>query len=224
MPGGVVVRRGEYLERAVVLPGEPALEGLFHRGRRPPGLVFAPSHPARGGGMESPLIAELAWRLTRAGHPTLRFNYPGVGASGGDFDASTLDAAVARAVEHLQACAPGEVAGIGVGLGGARLLSRLSSMGAGPLVWVMPDLEVAWPPSHAEGCEVTLVLAAESPPELVARAEAWAADGARGAVRWVPGADPSFRRGLVTLGKVVEEILHPPGLVELDASSSDLVE
>src|SRR5438045_9499120 len=33
--------------------------------------------------MTVPVIAELAWAITRAGHPTLRFDYRGVGASQG---------------------------------------------------------------------------------------------------------------------------------------------
>ncbi|MCK6552090.1 alpha/beta hydrolase, partial [Myxococcota bacterium] len=72
-----MVRRGEYLERAVVVPGAAApIEGLFHRGSKAPPAVFAPPHPSAGS-MEAPVVAELAWAVTRAGHATLRFNYPG---------------------------------------------------------------------------------------------------------------------------------------------------
>src|SRR5436853_5330379 len=75
-----MVLSGQYLERSVVV-GE--LDALYHRGSREPPCVIAAPHPALGGSMLSPVIAELAWALTRAGHPTLRFDYRGVGASRG---------------------------------------------------------------------------------------------------------------------------------------------
>jgi alpha/beta superfamily hydrolase len=75
-----MVLPGQYLERSVVV-GD--LDALYHRGQRGPPCVLASPHPAMGGSMTSPVIAELAWALTRAGHPTLRFDYRGVGASRG---------------------------------------------------------------------------------------------------------------------------------------------
>jgi alpha/beta superfamily hydrolase len=75
-----VVLAGQYLERSVVVGG---LDALYHRGTREPPCAIASPHPALGGSMSSPVIAELAWALTRAGHPTLRFDYRGVGASRG---------------------------------------------------------------------------------------------------------------------------------------------
>lgn len=75
-----MVLPGQYLERSLVV-GD--LDALYHRGRRDPPCAIASPHPALGGSMVSPVIAELAWALTRAGHATLRFNYRGVGASRG---------------------------------------------------------------------------------------------------------------------------------------------
>jgi alpha/beta superfamily hydrolase len=75
-----MVLPGQYLERSLVV-GE--LDALYHRGRREPPCAIASPHPALGGSMIAPAIAELAWALTRAGHATLRFNYRGVGASRG---------------------------------------------------------------------------------------------------------------------------------------------
>src|SRR3954467_9300804 len=79
-----MVLEGQYLERSVaVKSGEIALDGLYHRGRKAPPCVLAPPHPVLGGSMTVPVVAELAWAITRAGHPTLRFDYSGVGASQG---------------------------------------------------------------------------------------------------------------------------------------------
>ena len=75
-----MVQPGQYLERSLVIGG---LDALYHRGRRDPPCVLASPHPALGGSMLAPVIAELAWALTRAGHSTMRFDYRGVGASRG---------------------------------------------------------------------------------------------------------------------------------------------
>jgi uncharacterized protein len=75
-----MVLAGQYLERSVVVGG---LDALYHRGQGDPPCAIAAPHPALGGSMLSPVIAELAWALTRAGHPTIRFDYRGVGASQG---------------------------------------------------------------------------------------------------------------------------------------------
>lgn len=47
-----------------------------------PVLVCHP-HPAFGGTLDTPLVAALAQALAEAGHRVLRFNFRGVGASGG---------------------------------------------------------------------------------------------------------------------------------------------
>ena len=73
-----MVLAGQFLERSVVV-GD--LDALYHRGTRDPPCAIAAPHPALGGSMLSPVVAELAWALTRAGHPTTRFDYRGVGAS-----------------------------------------------------------------------------------------------------------------------------------------------
>lgn len=75
-----MVFAGQYLERSVVVDG---LDALYHRGSRGPPCVVASPHPALGGSMTSPVVAELAWALTRAGHATLRFDYRGVASSRG---------------------------------------------------------------------------------------------------------------------------------------------
>src|SRR5258706_15921171 len=75
-----MVLPGQYLERSVVV-GD--LDALYHRGKRDPACAIASPHPALGGSMIAPVVAELAWALTRAGHATMRFNYRGVGSSRG---------------------------------------------------------------------------------------------------------------------------------------------
>ncbi|MEL6189325.1 MAG: hypothetical protein AAFU79_32280 [Myxococcota bacterium] len=216
-----MVRRGEYLERAVVIPGEPPLEGLYHRGSKRLGAIILPAEPAAGG-MEVPLVAELAWAVTRAGHPTLRFNYPGVGASPGDWTEAAAKQAVGRAVEHLRACLNedhgdrAEVAHLGVGLGGVMAVEAAQTSGEhGPMVLVQPpsSLESLTPPLG----EVIVVSAGDDPEELRSLRRRWASTAPQGRAIEVPGADSAWLRHLSIVGQVAAELLTPPGLIDLEA-------
>src|SRR4051794_20546359 len=104
-----MVRKGEFLERmTIVRSGELALEALYHRGESPPPLVVASPHPRQGGAMDSPVVQEIAWAVTRAGHPTLRFNYRGVGASQGAWASGEGELAdVEAGIDQLRATAGG---------------------------------------------------------------------------------------------------------------------
>lgn len=78
-----MVMRGQFLERPALIPVESlVLEGLSHRGQRSPPLLIVPPAPNEGG-MDHVVAAEVAWAVATAGHPTLRFNFRGVGASQG---------------------------------------------------------------------------------------------------------------------------------------------
>jgi alpha/beta superfamily hydrolase len=51
-----------------------------------PGVVICHPHPQYGGSMENELVVTLVTRLAEAGFATLRFDFRGVGASGGRHD------------------------------------------------------------------------------------------------------------------------------------------
>lgn len=79
-----MVSKGQFLERPTLIPlGKWVLEGVSHRGTRSPLLLVLPPPPSEGGGMDHVVGAELAFAAAGAGHPCLRFNYRGVGASQG---------------------------------------------------------------------------------------------------------------------------------------------
>ena len=208
-----MVRKGEYLERAVVVPnGELTLDGLYHRGRARPAVLLVPPHPDDGS-MELALIAEVAWAVTRAGHPTLRFNYPGVGASPGRFDAESAERAVTAAAAHLGLCAadgqessPDAPCGLAIGWGARVAAKATGSIGFDRLILVQPDVE-AWPLlERYEGRVVAIFAEADAVDERkVASAAAQACKDARIVV--VKGADSGFRAGLVDLGRAVAETL-----------------
>jgi alpha/beta superfamily hydrolase len=80
---------------------EGRLEGLWDDPGRglAPGLILHP-HPAHGGSMHSKVVYTVFRVLHEAGHPTLRFNFRGVGASQGSYsgwDGEVGDVAAAAA-------------------------------------------------------------------------------------------------------------------------------
>ena len=68
----------------IAIPTEEgfALEGAVD-GDGPRAVVLCHPHPAFGGRMDTPLIAALASALGRSGLRALRFNFRGIGSSGG---------------------------------------------------------------------------------------------------------------------------------------------
>ena len=105
-----MVQPGQYLERpALIEAGGATLEGLFHRGDRPPAVLLCP--PLDAEGMDAPLLAEVAWLAARAGHASLRFQHRGRGASQGAFDPGGAVDDALSALAHLRETA-GPLAGV----------------------------------------------------------------------------------------------------------------
>ncbi len=199
-----MVRRGEYLERAVVIHGaQILLDGLYHRGPGRPGVLIAPPDPDDGH-MESPSVAEIAWSLTQQGRPTLRFNYRGVGGSPGIFEGRAsmgLDLDVAR-LHLLETLGEprGRLAGVGVGAGAGPLVELARRHRISPLVLIAPpdlpdmrDHPSAWHLVRPSGLRR---------PEVENQLEE---QGVGAAWTVIPDADPCFRNGLVALGRAVTE-------------------
>ena len=75
------------MEEHVTFPvGEITLEGLFWAPPQTPavGVVLCHPHPLYGGEMHNNIVSALADSLQQAGMATLRFNFRGVGRSGGE--------------------------------------------------------------------------------------------------------------------------------------------
>ena len=190
----------------MIVAGPLVLEGLYHRGSLRPALLVCPS-PGPGGGMDAPPVAELAWAAARAGHPSLRFQHRGEGASPGVPDAARALEDAEAALAHLAESSRAKVAVAGVG-GGC-------------------DTALALARAHPEIERLALVAPARAPappwprarilalvPEEGARpaaSELEAALGAAGAVEVLEGADPLFRSGLPRLGAAVVAFLVAPG-------------
>jgi alpha/beta superfamily hydrolase len=64
------------------------LEGIAHMPNDPPAAIAVIAHPlpTMGGTMEHKVVTTLAKTFVGMGHVSLRFNFRGVGESGGEFD------------------------------------------------------------------------------------------------------------------------------------------
>ncbi len=125
--------RGEERSVTILLAGDQAiaLDGLYIAGSDPDagGVVIAPPHPLYGGSMDSPVVSEIAWACARAGLASLRFNWRGVGASGGT---SSGDPEHARtdyvaALEQLASTVPGRLLAAGYSFGAAAAVRAAAS-------------------------------------------------------------------------------------------------
>ena len=73
-------------EVRVTLPGEVLLEGVLHlpaHGEPAGGVAVCHPHPEQGGDMENALVVAIARAVQARGLAALRFNFCGVGRSGG---------------------------------------------------------------------------------------------------------------------------------------------
>jgi alpha/beta superfamily hydrolase len=203
-----MVLAGQYLERSVVV-GD--LDALYHRGTRAPPCAIAAPHPALGGSMLSPVVAELAWALTRAGHPTMRFDYRGVGSSRG---VSRHEAGARRIVDLRDEIADllavsdqliattgmKPVCAVGYSFGAAVALEAARNEAIGRLVLIAPPTQL-----FDFGALVSL-----QKPVLVvcAHLDPYCDRGAlrlpsAGRLEVIPHADHFFGRGLTQMGKTV---------------------
>ena len=125
--------RGEERAVTILLEGAEgiALDGLYVAGSDPDagGVVIAPPHPLYGGSMDSPVVSEIAWACARAGLASLRFNWRGVGASGGISSGAAEDARAdyAAALEQLGSTVPGRLLAAGYSFGAAAAVSAAAS-------------------------------------------------------------------------------------------------
>jgi uncharacterized protein len=226
-----VITRGEVLERmTLVRAGALELEALFQDGAssvtRTEPVVFAGPHPRFGGNMDSAVLAELVWGLARAGHPTLRFNWRGIGASQGetrvpyfpltadaeeprfDDEADDLASALDQQVGQLGArtCAL-----VGYSLG-ALVAARVACTHPAVERVVLVSPPVALMPAElaaatGQGVSMTIVtgeLDVHAPVERV-RASCGGL-----LVHVVPGATHTYLRGLSQLGSIVVDALGGP--------------
>lgn len=100
----------------------PILEAIWHeQATTKRAAVVAPPHPLYGGSLDNPVVVEAAAGLAEAGFHTLRFNWRGVGNSGGraSGESGDADADYRAAVAWLQQRSPGGYLAAGYSFGAA---------------------------------------------------------------------------------------------------------
>lgn len=127
------VRGGPRLESLVALPESPTV-----------GLVVCHPHPLYGGDMDNPVVVRVAEVAQGVGMATLRFNFRGVGASGGahgggEGEREDVAAALAALAGRLPAESPIGLAGYSFGAWvAARVAAAMPALPA--LALVAPPL------------------------------------------------------------------------------------
>jgi alpha/beta superfamily hydrolase len=201
-----MVLKGQFLERPTLVPvGKEVMEGTAHRGSKMPPLLVIPPRPEEGGGMDHVIAAELIWAAATAGHPTLRFNYRGVGASQGsrgNAEALVQDAEAAMRVllENAQSTSLAVAALHGGAQVAMTLQARHPAIGGVCLV-APTDVELV---DLARLDRSLLVVVGEEDKRLARAALAAAVGEApRGELEVVEDAGPTFHRNLPQVGRVV---------------------
>lgn len=205
-------------ERAVTVPvddpaGGLALDALYVAPdptlEDAGGAVIAPPHPLYGGSMDSPVVAELSWALSRGGLATLRFDWRGVGASAGrpSGDAADARADYGAALEQLAETVSGRLVAAGYSFGAAAAVAATAlSPRVRALVLVAP------PPSMldraalaARPLEVLILAGAHDAIAPAAELDAIARELPRARVVTIAEADHFFGAGLGEIGRAVTQ-------------------
>ena len=212
-----MVMKGQYLERPTLIPlaNGLVLEGVSHRGEKRPGLLVLPPPPLEGSGMDHVVGAELAFAVSHAGFPTLRFNYRGVGGSQGSPSRHPLEwledatAALQLAMDNT-AGHRAVIASIGASDAVALRLAELVPLAG--LIVINPSVSQ---PSDFEGRDSLAWPLAVIVAELDDRQERgrWAAvlERLEGTFTVVPGATRTYQRNLPMVGKAAAALVRRAG-------------
>lgn len=209
--GAAMVMKGQFLERPTLipLPSGLVLEGVSHRGEKRPGLLVLPPPPIEGSGMDHVVGAELAFAISHAGHPTLRFNYRGVGGSQGEVSKKPSDwledaREALRLAEDNTGGRPAVIATIGASDAVALQLAKETELAG--LVLINPSLARPSDLSPLTKWPVAVVVAWEDDTQ---DRGAWAAALERlgGEFTVIPGASRSYQRNLPMVGKAVASLV-----------------
>jgi len=192
------------------------LEARLGQGRAATGgLVICHPHPQYGGDMENPVVVRVAEVARDSGLATLRFNFRGVGRSGGTYgggrdERRDVEGALAELKRVIGPSAILVLAGYSFGATvAAAVAARWETLGG--LALIAPPLGLEGlerlPPLEAFG-KPLLVVAGDADPYCPAAALAELGETLPHAmIRTIEGADHFFFGKLFPLGQVVSEWL-----------------
>lgn len=193
--------------------GELTLEGLYHKGSNAPAIVVGAPHPRLGGSMDSPVVAEIAFGAARDRHPTLRFNYRGVGASQGarlaegaapdgesaDFSAAIAELRATTAIEEVV------VAGYSFGALMALRAALDDPKVVGAILIAPPTRMFDFTPLR--DLRVQSLIAAGTEDDYVIALDDLVTGVPAIEVQRIPGANHFFDRGLVPLSRAINAFM-----------------
>jgi len=192
---------------ALAVPGGPSLEGRL---AVPPGagagLVLCHPHPLYGGDMDNPVVVRAAEVAQGRGLATLRFNFRGVGASGGTHGGGTAEMEDVRAALTRLRAALQAAAGIGL-LGysfGAWVSARVAAATPLPLCLIGPPLGMLdWSTPPPARPDLSVIAGSRDPYCPLPDLEGFAARLAPARVAVIDGADHFFFGKLYPMGEEV---------------------
>ncbi len=192
---------------ALEVPGGPSLEGRLAAsldGRA--GMVLCHPHPLYGGDMDNPVVVRAAEVAQGRGVATLRFNFRGVGASGGAHGGGTAEMDDVRtALARLRsALSPGAAIGLLGYSFGAWVSGRVATEAPLPLCLIGPPLGMLdWstaPPARPDLC---VIAGSRDPYCPLPDLERFTARLAPARVAVIDGADHFFFGKLYPMGEEV---------------------
>lgn len=203
-------------EEKIIFPSGPLqLEGRYARAAEPGrGVVVTHPHPLMGGSLENNVVETLVETFFHQGYATLRFNFRGVGRSGGRYDEGVGeqdDLLAAADVLRQKGVRETLLAGYSFGAWvNVQVLRRLSSLSGGVLVSPPIDL-MDFDFSGLEG-KIRLILAGDRDPYCNVPRLLEIARRIQAPVKLLPGADHFYSgRERELSAALVEDGLRPSG-------------
>lgn len=194
-------------EQIASIPGPAAAIEVC---RRPPAqaggdwvAVIAHPHPLYGGSMDNKVVTTLARMYNRLGATAVRFNFRGVGGSGGAHDQGRGEVEDLLVVARWALdCQPGaQLLLAGYSFGSAVAAAAAERVPARHLALIAPPVDrYPYAPRGDFPCATAMVLGGADELVDAEAATSWAADRAAvGALILLPGASHFFHGQLVTL-------------------------
>lgn len=190
-----------------------ALEGLFVPGpdAECAGAVIAPPHPLYGGSMDNPVVTELAHACAHCELASLRFNWRGVGASGGAMSGEASDAVAdyQASLAFLDESVEGTLAAFGYSFGAVAAVSAAHrDPRVRRLLLVSPPFTMLDRDKlEAFGGPVLIVVGEDDAVASPTRLEAVARELPKGSFVLLPDTDHFFQGALAPLGQAAHRWL-----------------
>lgn len=188
--------------------GAIRLEGLFAGAPGGRGAVIGHPHSLMGGTMDNPVVETLAGALQRAGYATLRFNFRGVGRSGGAFaEGRGEQEDFLAAVAFLEAQGACGVLPAGYSFGAWVIAGALTRRALLPALFVAPPYRIfPFDPVTLRG-RVGLILCGDEDPYCPIEGVRRMAAAMDCPIEVLHGEDHFFSRGRDALNAVLDRYL-----------------